>query len=328
MDLDLDLPRFDDDDMILPNAAPFSAMAPQPATGAVIFNSSSEVPHERESSQSAEAPLQRKRRAARPLAADERQELHNFDLAQWKTDYSANMIEAKGAKQIHKAPALAKKNAAFWVFGAGIGGVGAGLGSSKLNSPLDMFAGDAIVEALTGIKASSVRQKRARDDEEDYGSDSEGRRVRQRDGDGEQGGRGQELILDDDGEMITLASDVRHGLTTIFGAFFQWLRMCRVPKWAVMLKHQWKTNRCHGMSALPWGLVKAPLRRAVALPVALAVFPRVPVHQALYLALEAQDLVHSIDAPVEYPAPVHLLGVAENVTAASSFHIMTMTTTS
>lgn len=214
MDSDLDLPRFDDDDVILPNAEAFPAMAPPPVTGAGLLNSSPEVPQERESSESAEAPLRRKRRAPKALAADERQELHNADLAQWKTDYSANMIEAKEAKQNHKVPALAKKNASFWVFGAGIGGVGAGLGSSKLKSPLDMFAGDAMMEALTGIKASPARQKRAREDE-DHDSDSEGRRVRSRDGDGEQGGRGDQLILIDDGGMMTFASDVRYAFVDI-----------------------------------------------------------------------------------------------------------------
>lgn len=215
MDPDLDLPRCDDDDIIFPNAEPFPATAPSPVTGAGLLNLSPAVPQERESSESANAPLRRKRREPKALAVDERQELHNADLAQWKTDYSANMIEAKEAKQSHKAPAIAKKNAAFWVFGAGIGGVGAGLGSSKLKSPLDMFVGDAMMEALTGIKGSPARQKRARDDEEDHDSNSEGRRVRPRDGDGEQGGRGGQLTLIDDDGMMTFASYVRYTFVDI-----------------------------------------------------------------------------------------------------------------
>jgi hypothetical protein len=202
VDLDLDIPRFDDDDVVLPDAEPFPAMAPQPIVGSGLLNVPPESHNGRESSETAEVPLQRKRRAPRTLAVDERQELHNADLAQWKTVYPANMKEAREAKQSHKAPALAKKNAAFWVYGAGIGGVGAGLGGSKLRSPLDMFAGDAIMEALTGIKASPARQKRAREDEEDHDSDSEGRRVRPREGD--------QLTLKIDDGMMTFASDVRN----------------------------------------------------------------------------------------------------------------------
>ena len=202
----MDLPRFDDEEVILPNAQPFPEMAPPPTAG----KSSSEAAHDRESSQSAEAPLQRKARAPKQLPVDERPELHNSDLAQWKTDYAVNMLAAKEAKLLNKAASLAKKNAAFWVYDAGIGGVGAGLGSSKLKSPLDMFAGEAMMETLTGIKSSSTpRKRRYTDEEEDHGSDSEARRVRMRD-DGEQMGRGDHMLLnDDDNMMISVGSDVR-----------------------------------------------------------------------------------------------------------------------
>ena len=208
----MNFPGFNDEEIILPNAEPFPEMAPLPTTG----KSSSEAAHERELSQSAEAPLQRKARAPKELPVDERTELHNSDLAQWKSDYATNMLEAKGAKELNKAASLAKKNAAFWVYGAGIGGVGAGLGSSKLKSPLDMFAGEAMMEALTGIKSSSTHRKRGRDDEEDdHDSDSEARRVRMRD-DGEQIDRGDPMILnDDDNMMVSAGSDVRRDLLVI-----------------------------------------------------------------------------------------------------------------
>ena len=205
--MDLDLPRFDDEEIILPNAEPFPEMAPPPTAG----KSSSEAARERELSQSAEAPLQRKARAPKELPIDERPELHNSDLAQWKIDYATNMLEAKEAKQLSKAASLAKKNAAFWVYGAGIGGVGIGLGSSMLKSPLDMFAGEAMMEALTGIQNSSTpRKRRHNEEEEDHDSDSEARRVRMRD-DGGQVGRGDHMVLNyDDNMMISAGSDVRH----------------------------------------------------------------------------------------------------------------------
>ena len=163
------------------------------------------VLQERKSSESAEAPLSRKPRSPRQLPVDKRQELHNAELAQWKAGYIDNMAGAVEAKKHHRASALAKKNAAFWVIGSGIAGVGAGLGASKFKSPLDMFAGNAMMEALTGIKLTRAGLKRGREDEGEYDSDSEERRVRMRDGDGSQIGRGDEMMLQDD-EGITMVS--------------------------------------------------------------------------------------------------------------------------
>ncbi len=199
-DQDIDIPRFDDNDNILPDAEPFPEMAPP---GANLRKSNSEVPQEHESSDSAEAPLKRKQREPNALPIDQRMELHNADLAQWKADYAGNMAKAIEIKRHHKAPALAKKNAAFWVIGSGIGGVGAGLGSSKMKSPLNMFAGEAMMEALTGIKAPTAGQKRSRDDEDTADSDSEARRVKMRADDGDQIGRGDELLLNEDEMMMS-----------------------------------------------------------------------------------------------------------------------------
>ncbi len=204
MDVGIDFPIFNDNDSLLPNAEPFPEMAPP---GADLRRSSSEVPREHESSDSAEAPLQRKRREPNLLPVDQRMELHNADLAQWKTDYAENMAEAIETKRHHKASALAKKNATFWVLGAGIGGVGAGLGSSKLKSPLDMFAGEAMMEALTGIRPPTAGQKRSREDEDSHDADGEARRVKVRADEGDQIGRGQELMLNDDGTMMSEVRD-------------------------------------------------------------------------------------------------------------------------
>ena len=210
MDLDLDFLRHDDD-IVLPEAEAFPTTALQAPAVSGNFGSSSGVHQEQESSDSAEAPLQRKRRALKTLPVDVTQELHNTDLTQWNTDYIANMAEATAAKMSHKAPSIAKKNAAFWVVGSGIGGVGAGLGISNFQSPLGMFAGDAMMEALTGVKISTTGQKRGRDDEEDHDSGSEARRVRIRDGDWDQVGRGDGMVLDDDGTIINDVSIITCG---------------------------------------------------------------------------------------------------------------------
>ena len=207
MDLDLDLPRIDDN-VVLPEAEAFPIDALEAPAGSGNLALSSRVHREQGSSEPAETPPQRKRRAPKRLPVDERQELHNTDLTQWNNDYTANMADATAAKISRKAPFLAKKNAAFWVLGVGIGGVGAGLGSSKFQSPLGIFAGDSMMEALTGIKIYTSGQKRGRDDEDDHDSDSETRRTRMRDGDWDQIGRGNGK-LDDDGIMADIANNVR-----------------------------------------------------------------------------------------------------------------------
>ena len=175
-----------------------------------FLKSSSEVPGE-ESSDFAEAAQARRRRGPKPLPTDAVPELRNSDLAQWNTDYLANMAEASRLKQLHKLPAQARKNAAQWVFGIGLGGAGTDSRPYKLQGPLDMFAGDKLMEALTGIEVSVVGRKRGRGEEDEQSSGSEERRVRLRSEDGEQIGRGEGLDLGEDG-MLPLFDDTVRGV--------------------------------------------------------------------------------------------------------------------
>ena len=217
MDLNLDLPPLDDDGLILPDAEAFPEMASQIPAETGFLRSSSAVPEEEESSESVEAP-QRRRKPQQPkiLPTDMAQELRNADLAQWNNDYITNMASAAHTKSQHRAPALAKKNATFWVFGTGIGGVG----SSKLANPLGMYAGDQLMQALTGLEASTTGRKRSRSSEHDQHSESsEQRRVRMRESDGSQIGRGQEIILDEDDAMNMIGDEAielgRHAPPTL-----------------------------------------------------------------------------------------------------------------
>lgn len=321
MDLDLDLPQIDDD-IVLPDAEAFPRTAPQAPAGSGILGSSSGVSREQESSESADAPLQRKSRAPKTLPVDAWQELHNSDLTRWKTDYLSNMAEATAAKTSHKAPFLAKKNAAFWVVGAGIGGVGAGLGSSKLQSPLDIFAGDSMMEALTGVTISVAGQKRGRDDEEEHDSDSEARRVRIRDGDRDQIGRRDDAMLDDDGTMIIAADDV--SISTICESLPR-LTISRESKLVVMLRQHSKILLCPGILAQPSALVKVPLFMVVVLPAVLA--DSLPV-LALLALCHLLLLVPApwIDAPVESPAPVLSSVAGANGTAVLTSLLVKMMT--
>ena len=200
LDLDIDLPRLDDDHGILPEAEAFPATAPQAPAETGFLRSSSEAPQE--SSESAEAPARRRVAAPKYLPMDQLKSLRNNDLASWNNNYVLNMAGAAQAKKQRKVAVLAKRNAAFFVYGAGIGGVGQGLGDSKLPSPLDMFAGDRLMTALTGLEPAPAGRKRSHaGEEEEHGSDSEGRRVRARDDDGNEVGRGDNLALGEEDTM-------------------------------------------------------------------------------------------------------------------------------
>lgn len=207
LDLDLDIPKFDEDDEMLPPPEPFPLMAPQAPAEPGFLRSSSEA-HQGESSESAEAPARRRPRVPRVLGMDEQKALRNADLASWNNNYITNMVAATKVKQQHKLPTLAKKNAAFWVYGAGINDAGTGIGASKLVSPLDMFAGDNLIGTLTGATIKTAGRKRSYTEEADRESDSEARRVRTRDTEDDLIGRGDNLILPNDETLPVFDDDV------------------------------------------------------------------------------------------------------------------------
>lgn len=207
LNLDLGLPRFGDEDVVLPDAEAFPGLVPQVPITAEAFRSSSEVLEEDSSSTSAEAPLRPKRRAPKALPYDNAPELRNADLAYWNDNYSRNMANDINTKIQHRAPKTSKKNAAFWVAGSGLGGIGTAIRNSALNSPLDMFAGDALMESLTGVVASIAGRKRNRDEEGDRESGGEQRSVRMRDTGDDQLGRIIGLPPMNEDEALTIPGE-------------------------------------------------------------------------------------------------------------------------
>jgi meiotic recombination protein REC8 len=203
---DNEIPMFDDDGVELAPAEPFPEMHrqgdTQTQTQPSFIRSDSYQPDE-ESSLPAQAAAPIRRRTRRPIPVDRELQFRNSDLREWSSNYLVMMNEAAGAKAKHRAAAQARKNAASWVFGTGIGGVGTGLGSIHLPSPLEMFSGDALRAALTGTSPTTAGQKRPRratstghdtDNEED-------RRVRPRDqGHDEEIARG--LAAEEDGFQV------------------------------------------------------------------------------------------------------------------------------
>lgn len=135
----------------------------------------------------------RRARIPRVVPVDDQTALRNTELAQINNEYVQNMLAVLKQKEQNKLPAQAKKNAAFWVFGQGIGSVGVGLGASHTVHPLCVFSGDGLHALLSPETKRKARKRgrRAGDNDEESGSDSDGRRVRARGESEEQIGRGE-----------------------------------------------------------------------------------------------------------------------------------------
>ncbi|KAL4865822.1 hypothetical protein BDV12DRAFT_199791 [Aspergillus spectabilis] len=127
-----------------------------------------------------EVTAPQRQRAPKILNSDEQTALRNVDLAVMNENYMRNMAVAARQKRHNKVPTQAKKNAAYWVFGIGIGCVGTGVGTSRVGHPLHFFSGDELYEALVPPKAA---RKRPFEDD----SESEARRVRAREDDDQLG---------------------------------------------------------------------------------------------------------------------------------------------
>ena len=165
---------------------------------------------------SADALLRPKGRAPKALPYDNAPELRNADLANWNDNYVRNMANDTHSKIQHRASKVSKQNAAFWVGGSGVGGIGSTIRNRGLNNPLDMFAGDALMEALTNVVGSIAGRKRKRDGEGDRESGSEERRARVRDGDVDQLGRIDELPVNEDEALPIPGEDVSSSSSASF----------------------------------------------------------------------------------------------------------------
>lgn len=164
---DFDVANFYDDGAVLPGAEPFPMMSgalggndkPQPLLVSEdrVYQASSEVM----SSTTASAHLKSRKSKSRKavLGVDRTVELHNSDLLKWQTEYKSSMAAATLLVLQRKAIAQAKKNAFFFVSGIGLNGVGKGVGSSKIPSPLEMFSGNALLSKITGQSVPSAVSK-------------------------------------------------------------------------------------------------------------------------------------------------------------------------
>lgn len=140
----------------------------------VVENEQADPPQE------TERRLHQLKRQAKAIIPDGVTTLRNTDLARWNDEYEANMAQASKLKQQNKMQTISKKNAAYWVFGKGIGAVGIGLGAQHAAHPLTCFSGKGLYDAFWP-EAEQTGQKRTHDEDSDTDADENARRVRARD---------------------------------------------------------------------------------------------------------------------------------------------------
>jgi len=146
------------------------------------------------------APLRRRVRIPRIIPLDTTIELTARDVKEWTENYLTNMAEKNAASSRGRAPALAKRNAYEWTLGGGIASIASGTQPS-VTTPLDIFHGALLYEAITGIPWYPSGVKRSLDDADDEALDVE-RQVRPRTGDKEQTGHGMVVDPMDDGILL------------------------------------------------------------------------------------------------------------------------------
>lgn len=111
----------------------------------------SENPSQHTSEETATAAAARRAKPPRTIATDTRIEISRTELMSWNTNYLANMDAVRHKRDALRAGIQSKKNAEWWVWGAGLGGIGYDMrGPGNITHPLAMFQGAQLRELVLG----------------------------------------------------------------------------------------------------------------------------------------------------------------------------------
>ena len=159
----------------------------------------------------AEAPQQRARNA-KLLRPDRFTELSNKELHSWNENYLANMRAATRVKQQQVSHSEARKYAALWSSGQGLGRVAFAFGNDNEPHALSVFSGQSLWEMLQehGSTTSTKRSRSPSGEGDDSENDS--RRVKARLSSQEDMARGVEngiaMLADGDDDIIFQEDDL------------------------------------------------------------------------------------------------------------------------
>lgn len=207
-------PVMDDGYHLLPAGRPLS---PHPHQSDPRQSDSQQLSSEREEgSEYATAPQRRKKRSAKVLKPDRVAELHASEIRHFTEQYLTLMAESRAHKASTRHTGLAKKNANFYVWGQGLGGVGRQMRDAGLHDPLGIFYGDRLRNAVLGLTSESG-QKRDRASLDDDTDSAEERRVRPRSSQDMEAGRGVTRgegteMIEEEGMDPFMEEEVRHSL--------------------------------------------------------------------------------------------------------------------
>ncbi|CAI7630749.1 unnamed protein product [Penicillium pancosmium] len=110
-----------------------------------------------------------RKRPIREIDLDVKTTLRNADLARSNEEYLVNMAQATKQKKYNRLQTITKKNAAFWVYGQGLGSVGMGLGANREPHPLNMFSGERLYKSLGGVGLRpDPLDERGKEDKKDH----------------------------------------------------------------------------------------------------------------------------------------------------------------
>lgn len=124
----------------------------------------------------------RKHRSPKTIKIDPLTQISRDELLRWDHEYLENMSRLEVQKANVKSQAQARKNAASWITGRGIGSIGMGLGDHGLGHPLETFCGDSLLVALSDEPLVIDRSRKRGSSEVLHEEDEEGhdRNVRRR----------------------------------------------------------------------------------------------------------------------------------------------------
>lgn len=158
-DFNMNLGNDDYDLPLLPDAEPLPMMSGALGVGDRPLHlndedrvlSAAEVP----SSDAVEAQQKRKRKRpakkTKVINVDQSTMFKNGDLIAWDKRYLDSMDAKIRTQQHQKVVKNSKKTALHFVYGAGLNGVGQGIGSERLAHPLAMFSGAALLGKIIGV---------------------------------------------------------------------------------------------------------------------------------------------------------------------------------
>ncbi|PVH85014.1 hypothetical protein DL98DRAFT_452409 [Cadophora sp. DSE1049] len=91
---------------------------------------------------------------------DDDMPIRNAVLSQWIKEYPENMTASCRIKVKHHAATQAKKNAFYYVYGAGINGAGDSIRAGKFTNPLAIFSGNELMAKITSNPIPEPKSKK------------------------------------------------------------------------------------------------------------------------------------------------------------------------